>query len=230
MEKTSVFNLIILDESGSMSDATKATISGCNEVINVAKSLQEEHADTQRSFVSIYAFQSGNRNRPSRYICKNVPAAEAHSITLKDYEPWGATPLYDAIGATLVDLKAIAETHEDATAVVTIITDGYENDSRYYTLGKVAKLISQLKELGWTFNFIGANIDVDKVSAALKIDNAMTFDNTELGTTDMFDKFTNSMRDYEQERIRCEAAMPTASVEDRRNARKVRAKRGFFKK
>ena len=40
MEKTTVFNLIILDESGSMSDCTRATISGCNETINVAKNIQ----------------------------------------------------------------------------------------------------------------------------------------------------------------------------------------------
>lgn len=160
--KTTVFNLVILDESGSMSSLKKMTIDGCNETLNVVRKLQKENADTQRCLVSIYAFQ-GDGSLPSRYICKNVPADKVNDVTPADYQPEGMTPLLDAVGSTLVDLKAIASTHEDATASVTIITDGYENASKEYTYHDVSKLISQLKELGWNFNFIGANIDVDKV-------------------------------------------------------------------
>lgn len=230
MEKTTVFNLIILDESGSMSSATNSTIAGCNEVINVAKGLQEAHADTQRSFMSIYAFQGENPNRPSRYICKNIPTEQARHITGDDYEPWGNTPLYDAIGSTLVDLKAIAETHEDSTAIVTIITDGYENASRQYTHEKVRALISQLKELGWTINFIGANIDVERVSASLNIDNSMSFSSDSEGTACMFAKFASDLNDYEEERIFMEKSMPCCSVEELRESRIKRAKGNFFKK
>lgn len=224
MEKTSVFNLIILDESGSMSSATKSTIAGCNEVINVAKSLQEKHGDTQRSFISIYAFQSSG-NRPSRYIIKNAPTENVAHITEKDYTPWGSTPLYDAVGSTLVDLKAIADTHEDATAVVTIITDGYENASTQYNLPALSKLISELKELGWAFNFIGANIDVDHVAASMNIDNKMSFDNDEDGTDVMFCKFSKSMEDYHENRIASEACAPTQS--ERLSIRKRISKKFF---
>lgn len=225
MEKTSVFNLIILDESGSMSSATKSTIAGCNEVINVAKSLQEKHGDTQRSFISIYAFQSSG-NRPSRYIIKNAPTENVAHITEKDYTPWGCTPLYDAVGSTLVDLKAIADTHEDATAVVTIITDGYENSSTQYNLPAVSKLISQLKELGWTFNFIGANIDVDHVAASMNIDNKMSFNNDEDGTDEMFCKFSRSMEGYHENRIASEACAP--SKIERLSIRKRISKKFFI--
>ena len=38
--KTTVFNLIILDESGSMGSLTNATISGCNETLSVIITLQ----------------------------------------------------------------------------------------------------------------------------------------------------------------------------------------------
>ena len=37
-------------------------------------------------------------------------------LTAKDYRPNGCTPLYDAVGETLTDLEAVAETHDDAVA------------------------------------------------------------------------------------------------------------------
>ena len=71
--KTTVFNLIILDESGSMDSLTNATISGCNETLSVIRAAQQQVGDRQRHLVSIYAFQSGAV--PSRYIIKNAPIA-----------------------------------------------------------------------------------------------------------------------------------------------------------
>lgn len=223
--KTTVFNLIILDESGSMSGCTNSTISGCNEVINVAKSLQQKHADSQRSFMSIYAFQDGGPVH-SRYLCKNADTLSAKAITNADYQPWGNTPLYDAVGATLIDLKAVASTHEDATAVVTIITDGYENSSTHFDFHRVAKLISELKEMGWTFNFIGANIDVEEAASALGIDNKMSFVNDDDGTKEMFVNYSNSMSAFMEERVREEQNL---SIEERIDRRK-KASMKFFKK
>ncbi len=39
--KTEIYNLIILDESGSMDCVKSQTISGCNETINTIRSAQE---------------------------------------------------------------------------------------------------------------------------------------------------------------------------------------------
>ena len=49
--KTTVFNLIILDESGSMEQMTNQTISGCNETLNIIRSNAKTHAETMNSFV-----------------------------------------------------------------------------------------------------------------------------------------------------------------------------------
>ncbi len=193
--KSQIFNLIILDESGSMNYVTKQTISGCNETINTIRAAQDKFAETQEHFVSIFAFQSDG-NRSSRYIIKNEPVEKVKHITGDDYEPWGSTPLYDAVGSTLTDLKATTKRSEDAIGSVTIITDGYENSSRHYDLEKVAKMIEALKELGWNFNFIGANIDVDMVSHSLNIDNAMSFQQDEKGTKEMFEKERRSREAY----------------------------------
>ena len=222
--KTTCFNLIILDESGSMSPLAPQTIAGCNETLNVIRSLQEKYDDSQRQLVSIYVFQSGNPSLPSRYLCKNVPVQDVKDITDKDYRPSGCTPLLDAVGATLVDLKAVAATHEDAVASVTIITDGMENSSEEYSWQQVSNLISQLKELGWNFNFIGANIDVDMVSRRMNIDNAMAFRASSAGTKNMMDKFASNLASYHEDRIVSECAMPPA---DRVAYRKERSK-SFF--
>ena len=51
------------------------------------------------------------------------------------------------------------EVGEDAIALVTVITDGYENASREYTGKMIKDLVSRLDEKGWVFTYIGANQD-----------------------------------------------------------------------
>lgn len=226
--KTTAFHLIILDESGSMSPLTQQTIDGCNETLNVVRSLQNKYGDTQRNLVSIYLFQS-NPEIPSRYVYKNKPIDEVKDMTPDVYRAWGGTPLLDAVGSTLVDLRAVASTHEDSTATVTIITDGMENSSEHYTYEKVAALISELKEIGWTINFIGANIDVDRVAQRMNIDNRMKFESSANGTKDMFTGFASKMMLHEEDRIMDECSAPNATPEEKIAKRKMKAMR-FFKR
>ncbi len=224
--KTTVFNLIVLDESGSMSHLTEQTISGCNETINVAKTQAEKNADVFRSLLSVYAFQDGGPVK-SRYIVKNEDALKASHISGDDYKPWGSTPLLDAVGATLTELKTVAATHEDATGVITIITDGMENSSTHYSWQDVARLISQFKEKGWTVNLIGANIDVDEMANKMNIDNRMAFKASEEDSARMWEDFnlstSESMACYAEE-ARC---MP--GLADRILSRKSRSST-FFRK
>ncbi len=229
--KTDIYNLIILDESGSMCGVTKQTISGCNETINTIRAAQQKFADTQDHYVSIFAFQSDGNN-PSRYLIKNMPAANVHHIDNKMYEPNGCTPLYDAVGSTLVDLKATTKEKDLAIGSVTIITDGMENSSRHYTHKQVADMISALKELGWNFNFIGANIDVEYTAQSLNIDNRLEFANDEEGTQEMFRR-ERSGRGLYYERVdgvirNCVVA-PKSTKEKKSWFRRMKeAEEGFF--
>lgn len=224
--KTTMFNLIILDESGSMSGITKQTISGCNETINTIMSAQKEKGDRVRNLVSIYAFQS-NGPVPSRYLIKNVKAEDVRHITENDYRPWGATPLLDAVGSTLSELRAVSETHEDATGAITIITDGMENSSTRYSWQKVKSLIEWFKEMGWTVNLIGANIDLKAMASQFGVntENTMAYTQDDAGTHKMWKTFSESARmAYMNE---CDAV--EMNVEERVKARKMRSK-SFFKK
>ena len=228
--KSTIFNLIILDESGSMSDMTKSTISGCNETLNTIRFASEQNADTVRNLVSIYAFQDGGPVK-SRYLVKNANPKDVKDITTKDYRPYGNTPLLDAVGSTLTELKAIAETHEDATGIVTIMTDGYENSSTQYTWKQVANIISQLREIGWTINLIGANIDVKEMASMMNInvENSMAYHQTEEGTKDMWGKFSSSINQHIQDEVCCSMAHPD-SKEERIKYRKKSSKSFFNRK
>lgn len=189
--KTTVFNLIILDESGSMGSVCKQTISGCNETLATVRAAAAANSDKLHSLVSIYAFQSG-AGMPSRYLVKNANPNEVKNITSKDYIPLGCTPLLDAVGSTMSELMTVAATHEDATAIVTTITDGYENSSRQYNWQQVARIISQAKELGWTINLIGANIDVEAMASKINIDNRMAFTADEKDVDRMFNDLNSA--------------------------------------
>jgi len=224
--RTKVFNLIILDESGSMDCVWAQTISNCNETLQTIFSAQKEFYATQDHFISIYTFQDAGPLK-SRYLLRNRPIAEARILTAKDYRPNGCTPLYDAVGETLTDLEAVAETHDDAVASVTIITDGEENSSRRYSGSDVAKIISRLKEKGWNFNIIGANIDVESLAKDLHIDNTLKWEQTQEGTSSMGKKLNESQRSYY--RAMAEEEQMPMSMEEKISRRKMRNKHFFDK-
>lgn len=224
--RTKVFNLIILNESGSMDCVWAQTISNCNETLQTIFSAQKEFYATQDHFISIYTFQDAGPLK-SRYLLRNRPIAEARMLTAKDYRPNGCTPLYDAVGETLTDLEAVAETHDDAVASVTIITDGEENSSRRYSGSDVAKIISRLKEKGWNFNIIGANIDVESLAKDLHIDNTLKWEQTQEGTSSMGKKLNESQRSYY--RAMAEEEQMPMSMEEKISRRKMRNKHFFDK-
>ena len=224
--RTKVFNLIILDESGSMDCVWAQTISNCNETLQTIFSAQKEFYATQDHFISIYTFQDAGPLK-SRYLLRNRPIAEARMLTAKDYRPNGCTPLYDAVGETLTDLEAVAETHDDAVASVTIITDGEENSSRRYSGSDVAKIISRLKEKGWNFNIIGANTDVESLAKDLHIDNTLKWEQTQEGTSSMGKKLNESQRSYY--RAMAEEEQMPMSMEEKISRRKMRNKHFFDK-
>ena len=98
------------------------------------------------------------------------------------------TPLYDAIGTTITRVHTLKAKEENSLAIVTIITDGYENASHEFTLTAIRSLIESYKEQGWQFTYIGADHDVEQVAFSLHIDHHLQFDKSEAGTKAMFAK------------------------------------------
>ena len=192
--KSDAYNLIILDESGSMSTVRDETISGCNETLISIHNLQKEQPEF-RQFVSVFCFDSSH----SRYIFHDTPIDEVRYMTREDYSPSACTPLYDAIGYTVLQLFRKIN-RQEAKGNVTIITDGYENASRKWKLPLVQELIATLKSRGWVFSFIGANIDVERTANSLGIDSFMGFEQTQTGMEDMFECERRSRRAFNEKR------------------------------
>ena len=217
---TKLYNLIILDRSGSMSTIINPTIAGVNETLATIRMAQQKTNIQQ--YVTLVSFCGCSTTT----FCDNASINDVKEFTRKDYQPCCNTPLYDAIGEAVTKLKAQVSKEEDSSVSVTIITDGYENSSTEYTGPKVAKMIEALKEKGWTFNFIGANIDVEKVSATLKIDNTMSWNSDEEGTKEMYSKFRSSYTTHMAEMVNEDADIPLAT---RIEERKKRSRRFFGK-
>ena len=175
-----VFNLIIVDESGSMSVIRKQAFSGMNETLSTVRTMQEKYPETEQH-VTLVTFDSDHL----KWHYNDHKAAETHDLKWHDYNPCAATPLYDAIGKTVSKLNA--QVSGDDNVLVTIITDGYENCSDEWTLQMVRNLIEKLKKQNWTFTLIGTdNLDVEGMAHSMSIDEHMGFGQDEEGTKAMF--------------------------------------------
>lgn len=175
-----VFNMIIVDESGSMSIIEKQALAGLNETIDTVKKMQKLHPDMEQR-ISLLTFDSSHKT----FKYDNVKAETARLLSARDYNPGGCTPLYDAIGIAISKLNA--QTTEKDSVLVTIITDGEENSSEEYNLKMVKTLISKMKNQGWTFTLIGTdNLDVEGMAGQMNIDNHLAFKEDAEGTRMMF--------------------------------------------
>ena len=175
--KTRIFNLIIIDESGSMQSIKKAAIDSVNETIQTIRSAQVKHED-QEHYVSLVTF---NDDVKTIYEC--MPVDEVKELTAETYQPACCTALYDAMGISLSALRK--KVAEDDKVLVTIVTDGYENASKEYGGKAIKALVDELKTKGWVFAYIGANQDVEAVAATISITNTLKFSATSAGVHGM---------------------------------------------
>lgn len=190
-EIINVYNLIILDESGSMYSIYEQALSGINETLATIRSNQELFP-LHRNYVSIVTFEgdaSGVKLRRDR-----IPVGSIKDLTRKDYAPGGCTPLYDAIGMSVTRLAESIMPNDKV--LVTIITDGEENSSSKYSGKAVQEMISRQREKGWTFAYIGANQDAVEVAREIGIDNALNFDATPEGTVEMSIRFKRANKKF----------------------------------
>ena len=199
-----VYNLVIVDESGSMSVIHDEALAGINETIVTCQKMQEAHPEMEQR-ITLITFDSGH----FKMHYDNLNVSQTTSLTKKDYNPCGATPLYDAIGKGIAKMNA--QTEADDNVLVTIITDGEENCSKEYNLKMVKTLIEKLKKQGWTFTLIGTdNLDVEGMAGSMSIDNHLAFCEDTASTMKMFKKERHSRKCF-YTAILNDEAMPMAS-------------------
>lgn len=196
MEKNRVHNLIIVDASGSMSSIYDQALAGIKETMTTIY-LISNHDPYIDQYVTLLSFANGGE--PLEYIYKDVDIELTQPVTKKDYQLRGATALYDAIGESVTELRRSVRSGEKA--LVTIITDGMENDSQHWSGKAVRSLIEELKHEGWVFTYIGANQDVEEEGRKMGVTNTLKFEASIEGTVKMF-KDEGRYRQRWNERVR----------------------------
>jgi uncharacterized protein YegL len=199
-----VFNLIIVDESGSMSVIRKQAFAGMNETLQTVRQMQKKYPGTKQ-YVTLVTFDSDH----TKWHYDNTPAADTRNLDWKAYNPCAATPLYDAMGKAIS--KVNAQIEEGDNVLVTVITDGEENSSEEWTLKMIRTMIEKLKKQNWTFTLIGTdNLDVETMAKSFAIDEHLEFQQDEAGTKAMF-----ACERRSRERYNCciaaDTLMPTGS-------------------
>ena len=192
-QTTTVYNLLILDESGSMDVVRQTTVNGFNELVQTVQGLAREFPE-KKQVVTLTTF-NGLGIHEKLFMQE---ASALQQLTLADYKPDSMTPLHDAIGMSVSKLRNVLATTDAANyqVLVTVLTDGEENASREYTRPIIHRLVEELKGQGWTFTYIGANHDVDRAADGLAFENKLAFSQNAEEMSAMFQKERVARRRY----------------------------------
>jgi uncharacterized protein YegL len=195
--KTTLYNFI-LDRSGSMSGMEEIAVQGFNEHLKTIRNLQMEFPN-QEFLCSLTTFDNEIES-----IVPASPIAQIHPIEVGQYTPRGTTALLDAVGKTIHDVNEVYKqrVEEDEMSVVfIIITDGYENASRFFSYHDIAQKISQLENTKkWTFTFIGADFDAIHTSKMLNIKAENTMNINKVNYACMSKEINENMHSYSSQK------------------------------
>ncbi len=203
-----VYNLIVLDESGSMESIAKPVIRGFNSIVDTIRSVDHLYPDYPQ-FVSLVTFSSERITTvlDRTHVSQLVPLDES------TYKPYGTTPLNDAVGRALVHLETClgqCQEGDQPTVLVNILTDGEDNNSRHFYNYNIRELIERLRAKGWTFTYIGTEHKVDFIASLLGIDQYIEFENSEEATDVLFQRERGSRTHYYEKKM---AGMSSADAE-----------------
>jgi hypothetical protein len=174
----------ILDETGSMDIVREETISGFNEYKNTLKRTLKEKVNfflTKFNAQTITLVHSG------------VSLAEVSDLDLKTYTPNYGTPLYDAIGKTILEVEKLATKKKDKILIV-IQTDGQENSSKEFSRDQIKKMIEDRKSKKWEFVFLGADLDAATLGQSVGVAKTVSYKGT--ATRSMYSNLAVQTKNY----------------------------------
>jgi hypothetical protein len=172
MKKSKTFYHIILDQSGSMSDCVNQTLKGLADQRKEILAIANEFPD-QEIRVGLTVF---DHNIELKY--SNLSVTELSRMNSFHYKPNGQTALLDAIGMSVAATQRLM-VNEGDSAVIIILTDGYENASKEYSHKQIKELIQAKEETGkWSFTYLGATLDAVEIARSMNIkaENSFAFE------------------------------------------------------
>jgi len=175
MNKNKVLIVAVCDRSGSMYSILEDAIGGFDSMIKEQKKIKDKDI-----YLTLATFDDSYELKLS-----NSPLSDFTSIKDHDYNPRGATALYDAIGKTIVnvgvELDKLNENEKPSKVLFVIQTDGEENSSTEYSFDLVKELINhQTEKYNWEFIYLGSGLeeDVNTFSKSMGIFNSMAYDHS----------------------------------------------------
>ena len=143
--KNTIHYVLILDQSGSMSDLKQEVVTSFNEQVDmIQKLLQAEPKSDIKLTLCTF-----NDTVDLKFIEQSVD--QIKKLSLEDYHPASFTALYDAIGASFVKISEAIEPGDQV--FFAIFTDGLENASTVYTAIDINFKIKTAEIKGWSIKF-----------------------------------------------------------------------------
>lgn len=191
-----VYDMIILDSSGSMQSLKQTTLTGINAYIRKVKEDAKSSGLETKSSLIVF-------NSDVEVVYFNQGVEKLQEIPASDYITSGGTSLNDAVAIGLTRLMKELEGKTNIDVTVNIFTDGEENTSSDYpdSYGQrnpdLVKLIEKAQnEFKWTITFTGAGQRdaVQAVAASYSVPkgNTQSYNWGAAGATDAFTQLRQS--------------------------------------
>jgi hypothetical protein len=145
-----------IDESGSIAAAgiTRPLVESYNQTVtDIRGSVLDEGQEA-----SMTALAFGDRVLHHRILYTGQQVQTVRPLTVDDLNPTGMTPLFDSVFRAIKKLEELDDGKPDTSLVVSVITDGQENDSRDPGVKPTIELMNEkINTDRWTFTFLVPN-------------------------------------------------------------------------
>ena len=183
----------ILDASGSMAILKGFVVESFNGFIQEQKKLPGNVS------FSLVTFEGGDA-RNIKYAFQDLK--DVKELTALDYQLGGSTPLFDAIGLSIDDLKkqfARLDAHKrPSKVVIAIMTDGDENSSNRYTKQQAMTKIEDQKRLDCKIALLTSELSALKTaeSAGIRSQSMSGYAASQAGVANAFNNLSRGIGTY----------------------------------
>jgi len=194
MNKKTYYHFV-LDRSGSMRSCWNDTLNGWSDQIVKINKTADENPD-QEIYLSLCIFDD-----KLEFPGGIVKMQEGSSLTsIENISPRGSTALFDAIGESIKKLDFVVSNeikNNEASVIMVILTDGYENASKKFSSVEIKKEMDKLRETGlWNFIFIGADFDITSTAGYFNADATNRRNVSKENMSSAYNDVQNSFENY----------------------------------
>jgi hypothetical protein len=155
-----------IDESGSVGAIIVSLVEAYNQTVtDIRTSVLDEGQEA-----SMTALAFGDRVLKHRILYVGQQVQTVKPLSAEDFNPSGMTPLFDSVWRAIKKLEELDDGKPDTSFVVSVITDGEENQSIDPGVPTTVRMIEKKTATDrWTFTFLVPNGREDLFSTRFNI-------------------------------------------------------------